>query len=155
MNNLDDLIPPGGVLYNVAASNKLSLLKLLSAHAAALTGHDPGMVMELIAKRERLGTTGFGGGTAIPHARLTPLAGVVAVVAKLATPVDFEALDGEPVDIVVLMLAPAGAGADHLKALARVSRVLRDRDVVGKLRSSRSAEALLAILTADQQSRAA
>ena len=155
MNNLDDLILPGGVLYDVAAANKPGVLKLLSDHAAGLTGHDPNAVFELISERERLGTTGFGGGTAIPHAKLAPLPRVVAVVAKLAAPVDFAALDGEPVDIVVLMLAPVGAGADHLKALARVSRVLRDRDIVGRLRASPSADALLAVLTQTQQSRAA
>ncbi len=155
MNAIDDLIPPGGVLYDLAAANKLSLLKQLSSHAAALTGHDPAVVFELIAERERLGTTGFGGGTAIPHAKLAALPGVVAVIARVAAPVDFEALDGEPVDIVVLMLAPIGAGADHLKALARVSRVLRDRDLVAKLRNCGSADALLTILTRSQQSRAA
>lgn len=155
MNSLDDLIPPGGILYDLAAANKPSVLRLLSSHAAALTGHDPGAVFELITERERLGTTGFGGGTAIPHAKLAPLPGVVAVVAKLAAPVDFAALDGELVDIVVLMLAPVGAGADHLKALARVSRVLRDREFVGKLRACRSAETLLAVLSHSQQSRAA
>lgn len=155
MNSLDDLIPPGGVLYDIAAANKLSLLRQLSWHAASLTGHDPSVVYDLIAERERIGSTGFGSGTAIPHAKLSSLPGIVAVVAKLAAPVDFEALDGEPVDIVVLMLAPVGAGADHLKALARVSRILRDRDFVGKLRASPSAEAMLALLTHSQQSRAA
>lgn len=155
MNSLDDLIPPGGVLYGLAAADKRGLLRQLSSHAAALTGHDPAEVFELIAERERLGTTGFGGGTAIPHAKLGLLPGVVAVVAKLAAPVDFEALDGVPVDLVVLMLAPVGAGGDHLKALARVSRVLRDRELVGKLRACLSADALLAVLTHSQQSRAA
>ena len=155
MNALDDLILPGGVLFDIGATNKRDLLKQLAGHAATLTGNEPGVVFDLIAERERIGSTGFGAGTAIPHAKLPALPQVVAVLAKLSAPVDFEALDGLPVDIVVMMLAPAGAGADHLKALARVSRVLRDRDLIAKLRGCSSADAMLAVVTQGPQSRAA
>jgi len=151
----DDLIAPTGVMYDVHAVNKRQLLTALAAQAARLTGQDEAHVLEVILERERLGSTGFGAGTAIPHGRLDRLTRVVAVVAKLATPVDYDALDGQPVDLVVLMLAPTGSGVDHLKALARVSRALRDRELVAKLRGSVSADALYALLAGDPKSRAA
>ena len=152
---LEDLILPDGVLYDVHAANKRQLLGTLSAHAARLTGHDESHILDIVLERERLGSTGFGSGTAIPHGKLGQLNRVSVVFAKLATPVDFDALDAQPVDLVALMLAPLGAGADHLKALARISRALRDRALVAKLRGSASADALGALLTGDPQSRAA
>lgn len=150
-----DLITPAAILHDPVVSNKRGLLTLMASGAAQLTGQDEAHVLDVILGREALGSTGFGAGTAIPHGRLSTIGRVVAVVAKLATPIDFAALDGQPVDLVVLMLAPAGAGAEHLKALARISRALRDRDFVEKLRGSVSADALYAQLAGDAQSRAA
>jgi len=118
-----------------------------------LSGQDEAYVAEVIFAREALGSTGFGAGTAIPHGRLATLPRIVAVLAKLSVPVDYAALDGLPVDLVVLMLAPAGAGANHLKALARVSRALRDRDFCDKLRGSASADALYALVVGDGAAR--
>jgi len=104
-------------------------------------------VLDVLAQRERLGSTGIGGGIAIPHGKLPKLERLFGVFARLERPVDFEALDGQPVDLLFLLLAPEAAGADHLKALARVARLLRDSEVARKLRESRDAEALYAVLT--------
>lgn len=153
--DLGDLITPAGVIHDAHAANKRQLLGLMAARAARLAGVDEARVIDVILEREALGSTGFGAGTAIPHGRLDAIGRIVAIVAKLATPVDFAALDGQPVDLVVLMLAPAGAGADHLKALARVSRALRDADLCAKLRGAGSADALYALLTGDTRSEAA
>ncbi len=154
MIELGDLIAPE-VLFNLHAVNKRAVLLAMAAQAARLTGQDDGYVAEVILAREALGSTGFGAGTAIPHGRLETLPRIVAVIAKLAAPVDFAALDGLPVDLVVLMLAPTGAGAEHLKALARVSRALRDTDFCAKLRGSASADALYALVSGDARSEAA
>jgi PTS system nitrogen regulatory IIA component len=99
-----------------------------------------------LLQRERLGTTGVGNGVAIPHGKLPKLTNLFGVFARLDRPVDFESMDNEPVDLVLLLLAPETAGADHLKALARVARLFKDADVVRKLRNSRDAEALYAVL---------
>ena len=152
---LDDLISPEGVIFDLRGANKRAILFALSAQAARLGGQDENFVTDIILAREALGSTGFGAGTAIPHGRVATLPRIIAVVAKLAVPVDYAALDGLPVDLVVLMLAPAGAGADHLKALAQISRALRDRDFCDRLRGSASADALYAQLIGDARSEAA
>lgn len=152
---LGDLIAPGGVVYDLHAPNKRGVLLALAARAARLSGQDEKLVADVIFTREALGSTGFGVGTAIPHGRLATLSRIVVVIAKLATPIDYAALDGLPVDLVVLMLAPAGSGADHLKALARISRALRDREFCDKLRGSSSSDALYALVVGDVRSEAA
>jgi len=106
----------------------------------------------VLLQRERLGSTGLGQGIAIPHGKVPGLKGIIGIFARLAEPIDFDAVDGEPVDIVFLLLAPEGAGADHLKALARISRLLRERSAVEKLRASRDAAALYAVLTEGETS---
>ncbi|MBV8973044.1 MAG: PTS sugar transporter subunit IIA [Sphingomonadaceae bacterium] len=151
MSDLGDLIAPGGVVFDLAGTNKRAVLQTLSARAATLAGRDAAHVTRVILEREALGSTGFGAGTAIPHGRLDDLPGIVTVAAKLATPVDYAALDGLPVDLVVLMLAPTTAGAEPLKALARVSRALRDAALCGKLRGAASAEAFHAVLAGDRR----
>lgn len=153
--DLDDILSPAAVIADLKATSKKHLLQQLSARAAALTGLDPARVLDVILERERLGSTGFGGGIAIPHGKLPGLPGVFGLFARLETPIDFDALDRQPVDLVFLLLAPEGAGADHLKALARVSRTFRDRALVDKLRGSTSADALYAMLAASGLSRAA
>ncbi len=149
--HLGDLIAPAGIVFDLAGANKRAVLQALSARAATLAGRDAAEVAAVILEREALGSTGFGAGTAIPHGRLDGLGGIVAVAAKLATPVDFAALDGLPVDLIVLMLAPTGAGADHLKALARVSRALRDRALCDKLRGAATGEAFHALLDGERR----
>jgi len=150
-----DLIAPGGVLFDVHVANKRQLFGVLATHAARQTGLDSDQILNAMIEREQQGTTGFGAGTAIPHIRMPTVGRVVAIAAKLAMSINYAALDGLPVDLVVLMIAPSGNGADHLKALARISRALRDRDLTSKLRGCASADALQALLTQDLQSRAA
>ena len=152
---LGDLIRPDGVVFDLAGANKRAVLAALSARAAALAGRDAAEVTAVILEREALGSTGFGAGTAIPHGRLADLSGIVAVATRLSVPVDYAALDGLPVDLIVLMLAPVAAGADHLKALARVSRALRDMAFCARLRGAASADAFYALLAGDVRSAAA
>ena len=117
----------------------------MAATAATLTGLDSRVIVERLLERERLGSTGFGGGVAIPHGKMDGLEKVVGLVARLANPIDFQAIDGMPVDLVFVLLSPPDAGVEHLKALARVSRKLRDRAFVAKLRGANSPDALYAL----------
>ena len=114
--------------------------------AAELSGQNERAIFEILVQREKLGSTGVGNGIAIPHGKLPKLNRLFGLFVRLEQPVDFEALDGQPVDLIFLLLAPEAAGADHLKALARVARLLRDTDVARKLRDSRDAEDLYAVL---------
>ena len=139
------LLGPDAVLASVKASGKKALVAELASRAAALYRLDERRLFDRLLERERLGSTGIGSGIAIPHGRMAGLDKPRGLFARLANPVDFDAIDDRPVDIVFLLVAPAGAGADHLKALARVSRLLRDRSLVEKLRATESAEALFAL----------
>ena len=137
---------PDAVLACVKASGKKALLAELAGKAASLFKLDERRLFDRLLERERLGSTGIGGGIAIPHGRMPTLAKPMGLFARLGHPVDFDSIDERPVDTVFLLLAPEGAGADHLKALARVSRLLRDRALVEKLRATESADALYALL---------
>jgi PTS system nitrogen regulatory IIA component len=150
MTDLSDLLLPETVLERLAAANKKSLFQQLATAAAAAYGLDAAAVAEGLVKREKLGSTGFGSGVATPHARIAGLNHVVGVFARLAQPIDFQAVDDLPVDIVFMLLSPVDAGALHLKALARVSRRLRERGFVDKLRGAGSRDAIYALLTADE-----
>lgn len=150
-----DLLRPEGVFASLKSSSKKQVLQDLSQRAADLTGIDERTIFETLLERERLGTTGVGNGVAIPHGRLGGLDRVQGLFARLERPIDFDAVDDQPVDLIFLLLAPELAGADHLKALARVSRLLRDERVCDKLRGSDTAEALYALLTDDASSKAA
>src|SRR2546427_12586466 len=141
---ITDLVAPEAILPALKVISKKQALQELAARASALTGQNERSVFEVLLQREKLGTTAVGYGVAIPHGKLPKLNKLFGLFARLERPVDFEALDGQPVDLVFLLLAPEGAGADHLKALARVARLLRDADVARKLRDSRDAEALYA-----------
>jgi nitrogen PTS system EIIA component len=152
---LADLISPEAVVPSLKVKTKKQLLQELAARAARLTGLQERYVFDTLLQRERLGSTGLGEGIAIPHGKFTGLKRIVGLFARLAEPVDFEAVDGEPVDIVFLLLAPEGAGADHLKALARISRLLREGHAVDKLRASKDASALYAVLTEEATPHAA
>ncbi len=153
--DLHDFLQPQAVTADLRATSKKQLLQQLSSRAAALTGLEERRILETILERERLGSTGFGGGVAIPHGKIEGLGKVFGLFARLNSAVDYDALDRQPVDLVFLLLAPQGAGADHLKALARVSRVFRDRAMVEKLRGSTSADAIYAMLANGAHSRAA
>ncbi len=127
-------------------NNKKQAIAELAAKAAALTGQGEREILEILLQREKLGTTAVGYGVAIPHGKLPKLDKIFGLFARLERSIDFEAMDGQPVDLVFLLLAPEGAGADHLKALARIARLLRDQDVAKKLRASRDAQALYSVL---------
>lgn len=142
-----DLLSLGGVVDGLKAGSKKQALQELSAIAAAQTAQDERTVFDILLARERLGSTGVGAGVAIPHGKLDGLAQVSAVFARLREPIAFDAIDGRPVDLVFLLLAPEGASTDHLKALALVSRLLRNDRVCARLRGADSAEALYAVLT--------
>jgi nitrogen PTS system EIIA component len=149
---LSDFISPDSVFSSLKAKTKKQLLQDLSARAARLTGLQERDIFDVLLQRERLGSTGLGHGIAIPHGKLAGLKRIVGIFARLAEPIDFEAVDGQPVDVVFLLLAPEGAGADHLKALARISRLLREGSAVEKLRACKDAAALYAVLTEDEAS---
>jgi PTS system nitrogen regulatory IIA component len=144
---LSDMINSSSVLPNLKASSKRQLLQELANEGARITGIEAQVIFETLLRREKLGSTGLGEGIAIPHGKFPSLDRVHGVFARLATPVKFESVDDNPVDLVFLLLAPESAGADHLKALARISRLLRDPSVVEKLRGTDNAAGLYAILT--------
>jgi PTS system nitrogen regulatory IIA component len=151
----DLLLTPAHVVPRLKAANKKQVLQEMAKRTAELTGLHERQIFDVLLERERLGTTGVGNGIAIPHGKLADAKSILGLFARLDHPVDFEAIDEQPVDLVFLLLAPEGAGADHLKALARVSRLLRDRSICEKLRGADQAEALYALLTDHAHSHAA
>lgn len=153
--DLRDLITPEGIFPALKVKTKKQVLQELSERAAELTGLNPRQVFEALLQRERLGSTGVGGGIAIPHGKITGISKIITLFARLDEKVEFESMDGEPVDLVFLLLAPETAGADHLKALARISRLLRDPAAIEKLRGSKDRSALYSVLTEPLASHAA
>ncbi|HET9150074.1 MAG TPA: PTS IIA-like nitrogen regulatory protein PtsN [Alphaproteobacteria bacterium] len=145
--DMDALLAPERVIPDLKATSKKQVLQEIARIAAPEVGLHERAVFEVLLERERLGSTGVGNGVAIPHGKLAGLKRLYGFFARLSAPVDFEAVDDQPVDLVFLLLAPETAGADHLKALARISRLLRDRETCEKLRGSDSADALYALLT--------
>lgn len=152
---LSSLISPESVFAGIKGNGKKQILQELSLHLARISGLSDRAIFETLLQRERLGTTGVGQGIAVPHGRIAGLDRLVGLFARLARPVDFEALDGEPVDLVFVLLAPEDAGADHLQALARIARLFRDAKIAQKLRQTDDPATLYAILTAENASRAA
>jgi nitrogen PTS system EIIA component len=152
---LADLLQQDAIIPALKANSKKQLLQELAVKASKLTGLSEREIFDVILQRERLGSTGVGNGIAIPHGKLNSVKSIIGIFARLESPVDFEALDDQPVDLVFLLLAPEGAGADHLKALSRIARVLRDQDLVAKLRATNSASAIYAFLNQEQASNAA
>jgi PTS system nitrogen regulatory IIA component len=143
---LADILSEDAVLACTDVKDKTALLEQLSRKAATLTGHDAATILDTLKAREALGSTGLGNGIAVPHGKLAGLKGVTAVFARLARPVDFDSVDEQPVDLVCMLLAPVGAGADHLKALARVARLLRTESLVDALRATSDPHKLYALL---------
>jgi PTS system nitrogen regulatory IIA component len=142
-----DLVTPRSVIAQLRVTNKKQALQELAKRAAATTGADERTIYDVLVERERLGTTGIGNGIAIPHGKLRALSRLYGIFARLERPIPFEAIDEQPVDLMFVLLAPEDAGADHLKALARISRLLRDRAMCEKLRGTDNADALYALLT--------
>ncbi len=147
MNDFSDLVAVQAVRAGVTLSNKKQIFQLLSEIAASAYGVSADDVIERLTERERLGSTGFGGGIAIPHAKIDAMDQVRGTVLLLADPVPFDAVDDMPVDVVFMLLSPADSGAEHLKMLARVSRFLRSEPQVKRLRGAKSSDALHVILT--------
>ena len=152
---LSDFLDFEAIRVDLAAGNKRQLLNQLAQIAAARLNLDPSAIADSIAERERLGSTGFGGGVAIPHGKLESLDKVYALVARLAAPIDYKAIDGAPVDLVFLLLSPPDAGAEHLKARAAVSRLVRHGGTVEKIRGARSRDAMAAVLMGTEERDAA
>ncbi len=153
--DLSDLIEVSAVMPSLRANSKKQLLQLLAEKAAVVTGLPEREVFDTVLQRERLGSTGVGNGIAIPHGKLPGVTRITGVFARLETPIDFEAIDDQPVDLVFLLLAPESAGADHLKALSRIARVLRDGDTVAKIRGTKDAAAIHSFLAEAPASHAA
>ena len=152
---LSDLIAPESVVPSLRVTSKKQALQELAKKAAELTGQPERALFEVLIERERLGTTGVGHGIGIPHGKLPELERLHGLFARLESAVDFDSIDEQPVDLIFVLLAPETAGADHLKALARVSRLFRDRAICEKLRGSDSADAIYALLTQGAASHAA
>jgi PTS system nitrogen regulatory IIA component len=143
---LNDLVALNAIIPALKVTSKKQALQELAARAAPLCGQNERAIFEILVQREKLGSTAVGNGIAIPHGKMPNLAKLFGLFARLDKPIDFESLDGQPVDLIFLLLAPEGAGADHLKALARVARLLRDASTAHKLRASHDADALYAVL---------
>jgi PTS system nitrogen regulatory IIA component len=152
---LEDLLSPQGVIHNLRAKCKRDVLQALADQAGRILGRPSTEIMATLLEREQLGSTGVGDGVALPHGKMADLNKIVGVLARLETPVSFDSVDDQPVDLVFMLLAPANATAAHLKALAKVSRLFRDSGARDALRGAESAEALFAIATAEQKHHAA
>jgi PTS system nitrogen regulatory IIA component len=148
---LADILAKRSVLFCTGVKSKRQLFEDLAAVAAEVTGHQSEEILEAITSREELGSTGLGNGIAIPHGKIAGLKHVTAVFARLADPIEFDSVDDEPVDIIVMLLAPAGAGADHLKALSRVARLLRTEQVMDEVRRETAPDKIHALLTTPLQ----
>ncbi len=146
MNDFSDLLVSDAVILNAKAANKKALFRLIARRMAKIAGLDADTVEAELHSRERLASTGFVGGIAIPHGRLDGLAKPTGLFLRLAEPIDYGSVDDLPVDCVFALLSPTGSGTAHLRALARISRSLRDEDFLAKLRGARSEDALYALL---------
>lgn len=150
-----DLLSPDAVVAHLKAANKKQVLQEMAHRSGQLTRLPERRIFETLLEREKLGSTGMGQGIAIPHGRVPGIQKMTGLFAQLDHPIDFDAMDDQPVDLVFLLLAPEDAGADHLKALARVSRLLRNQAVCEKLRGAPQAATLYALLTEPTAAQAA
>jgi nitrogen PTS system EIIA component len=153
--DLGDLLTPGGIVPSLKVTCKKQALQELSNRAAEVTGLESRQIFDTLLQRERLGSTGLGRGIAIPHVKFKQLKNMVCIFARLTEPIQFDSHDGEPVDLVFLLLAPEHASGDHLKALARISRLVREPSVLERLRAAEDANALKSVLMAPVASHAA
>jgi len=153
--NLAELVVPQGIILDLRVSSKKQALQEMAKHASQITQESERRIFEVLLVRERLGSTGVGNGIAIPHGKLENLKRLHLLFARLGEPIDFDAIDEQPVDLLCLLLAPPSSGADHLKALAQVSRLLRERSTCDKLRHASSADAVMALLVHHPTSHAA
>jgi nitrogen PTS system EIIA component len=152
---LTDLLSPDAIFSTLRVNGKKQALQEMSERAALVSGLPAREIFDALLQRERLGSTGVGDGIAIPHGKLAKCNRIFGIFARLDRAIDFEALDGLPVDLIFLLIAPESAGADHLKALAMIARVLRDANMAAQLRATRDASALYSLLTLTPASHAA
>ena len=152
---IEDILNQNCVVTSLNATSKKQALHELARKAAEYTGIEERAIFDVLLERERLGTTGVGSGIAIPHGKLPNLEKLFGCFARLENPIEFDSVDNEPVDLIFLLLAPESAGADHLKALARISRILRNSVNCDKLRTAQTSDNIYTLLTGDPQSRAA
>lgn len=143
---ISEIMTVDSVIAGLKSNNKRQLLQDLSKKAAEITGISERNIFDSLLERENLGSTGFGGGTALPHARIAEAPKVYGIFAHLTSALDFEAIDGKPVDLVFLLLSPEGSGADHLTALAQASRILKDEATCNKIRKTANREEIYALL---------
>lgn len=143
---ISEIINENCIVVGLKAQNKRQLLQELAQKAAEITNISERTIFDSLLERENLGSTGFGGGTALPHARIAEAEKVCGIFAKLNAPVDFDAIDGKPVDLVFMLISPEGSGADHLTALAKASRILKDENTCGKIRQISQKEEIYALL---------
>ncbi|MDP9415533.1 MAG: PTS sugar transporter subunit IIA [Pseudomonadota bacterium] len=155
MSDFSDILAIDRIDARLTVANKKALFQQLGGAAARTTGLQTKDIVATLNERERLGSTGFGAGVAIPHGKIEGLPQMFGYFARLTSPIEFQAVDNLPVDLVFLLLSPPNAGADHLKALARVSRALRDRATLAKLRGARSRDAIFALLSGNETLHAA
>ncbi|MBL8565354.1 MAG: PTS IIA-like nitrogen regulatory protein PtsN [Hyphomicrobiaceae bacterium] len=153
--DLGDLLAPNGIIPALKAKSKKQALQELAQRAAEVTGIDGREIFDTLLQRERLGSTGLGRGIAIPHVKFRGLKSIVCLFARVEEPIAFDSHDNEPVDIIFLLLAPEHASGDHLKALARISRLVRDPATLERLRTAPDSEALRIVLTSPATSHAA
>jgi PTS system nitrogen regulatory IIA component len=152
---INNLVSPESVLSNLRVTGKKQALQELARKAANISGQPERVVFDVLMERERLGTTGVGNGIAIPHGKVAKIDRLYGVFARLESPIDFQSIDDQPVDLIFFLLAPESAGADHLKALAKISRLLRDTTTCDKLRGTNTVDGIYAILSDSMESRAA
>ncbi len=150
MVHFDDILTPEALATAAIVAGKKQLFQKLGDMAASVYGLPADVVFDRLTERERLGSTGFGGGVAIPHAKIPGLDRVCGIVVLLETPLAFDAVDNAPVDVVFALLSPIDSGAEHLKTLARVSRYLRNEAQITRLRGAGSREALFALLSGNE-----
>ena len=150
-----DILKPDGIIHNLSARCKREALEIMAEKAAEIVDRPTAEIVDTLLQREQLGSTGVGDGVAIPHGKIEGLGSIVGVLTLLEKPVSFDALDDQPVDLIFLLLAPANATAAHLKALAKVSRLLRDPNTRAALRGADSAESLFALATTAEKPDAA
>jgi nitrogen PTS system EIIA component len=155
MTLLSEILTPNAIAVGLSVTNKKTLFQHFGAVAEREYSLSSSDVIDRLTERERLGSTGFGNAIAIPHGKIEGLDHIVAIFVRLAQPIDFQSIDQMPVDIVFCLLSPPDAGADHLKALAQISRWLRDPLFVAKLRGAASNDAVYAMLSGTEARNAA
>lgn len=148
---LDELVGSDAILVGITPASRKAAFQAMAQKMAPGIGVAPERIVAALNSREKLGTTGFGGGIAIPHGRLPELDMITGGIALLASPIEYDAVDGRPVDVLFVLLAPEDAGAEHLKTLARVSRALRDQNFLARLRGARDVSAVRALLASDNE----